>query len=40
VLNFNHLYEQLRHDNIDEPWLSDVERRDNIFPNIDYRLYA
>ncbi len=40
VLQFNHLYEQLRHDNVDEPWLSDIEKRDNIFPNIDYRLYA
>jgi predicted glycosyl hydrolase (DUF1957 family) len=21
-------------------WLADVESRDNIFPNIDYRIYA
>ncbi len=40
VLNFNHLYEQIRSDRIDEPWLSEVEQRDNIFPNIDYRIYA
>jgi 1,4-alpha-glucan branching enzyme len=40
VLNFNHLYEQIKHDQIDEPWLSEVERRHNLFPDIDYRLYA
>jgi 1,4-alpha-glucan branching enzyme len=40
VLNFNHLYEQIKHNEIDEPWLSEIERRHNIFPNIDYRIYA
>lgn len=40
VLNFNHLYEQIKHGNIDEPWLSQIERRHNPFPDIDYRVYA
>jgi 1,4-alpha-glucan branching enzyme len=40
VLNFNHLYEQIKRNEIDEPWLSEIERRHNIFPNIDYHLYA
>src|SRR5262249_38974033 len=41
VLNFNHLYEQLRNnDNLDEPWLAEIERRHNLFPDIDYRVYA
>ena len=40
VLNFNHLYEQIRRGDIDEPWLSEIERRHNLFPNIDYRIYA
>jgi 1,4-alpha-glucan branching enzyme len=40
VLNFNHLYEQLRGDAIDEPWLTELERRHNLFPSIDYRLYS
>jgi 1,4-alpha-glucan branching enzyme len=39
VLNFNHLYEQLKSNHIDEGWLSQVERRHNIFPEIDYRIY-
>jgi 1,4-alpha-glucan branching enzyme len=40
VLNFNHLYEQLKRNDIDESWLAEIERRHNIFPHIDYRLYA
>ncbi len=40
VVNFNHLYEQLNGQDIDERWLGEVERRDNLFPTIDYRLYA
>jgi 1,4-alpha-glucan branching enzyme len=40
VLNFNHLYDQIKQNAIDEPWLSEVERRHNVFPDIDYRLFA
>lgn len=40
VLNFNHLYEQLKRDDVDEHWLAEIERRHNIFPHIDYRVYA
>ena len=40
VLNFNHLYEQVKNNQIDEPWLSEVERRHNLFPDVDYRVYA
>jgi 1,4-alpha-glucan branching enzyme len=40
VLNFNHLYEQIKHDSIDESWLSEIERRHNLFPDIDYRVYV
>jgi 1,4-alpha-glucan branching enzyme len=40
VLNFQHLYEQIKKNEIDEPWLSQIERRHNLFPNIDYRVYA
>jgi 1,4-alpha-glucan branching enzyme len=40
VLNFNHLYEQIKHDSIDESWLTEIERRHNLFPDLDYRLYA
>ncbi|MCC6421750.1 MAG: DUF1957 domain-containing protein [Gemmataceae bacterium] len=40
MLNFNHLYDQIKRGDIDEPWLSEIERRHNIFPDLDYRVYA
>jgi 1,4-alpha-glucan branching enzyme len=40
VLNFNHLFDQIKRDEIDEPWLSEVERRHNLFPDVDYRVFA
>ncbi len=40
VINFNHLYDQLNSNQLDEPWLAEVERRHNLFPDLDYRLYA
>lgn len=33
------LYEDIKHGNIDENWLSEIESRDNIFKNIDYRVF-
>ena len=40
VLNLNHLYDQIRNNTIDEPWLNIIEARHNIFPDLDYRVYA
>jgi 1,4-alpha-glucan branching enzyme len=40
VLNFNHLYEQIKQGRIDEGWLGQIERRHNVFPNLDYRVYT
>jgi 1,4-alpha-glucan branching enzyme len=40
VINFNHLYDQIKSDTIDESWLSEVERRHNLFPALDYKVYA
>jgi 1,4-alpha-glucan branching enzyme len=40
VLNFNHLYDQIKRGEIDESWLSEIERRHNLFPDLDYRVYA
>jgi 1,4-alpha-glucan branching enzyme len=40
VLNFNHLYEQIKNGDIDEPWLSEIERRHNLFPDLDYRVFS
>ena len=40
VNNFNHLYDGIRHNELDEGWLSEIERRHNLFPDIDYRVFA
>jgi 1,4-alpha-glucan branching enzyme len=40
VLNFLHLYDQLKGNDIDEGWLAEIERRHNLFPDLDYRIYT
>jgi predicted glycosyl hydrolase (DUF1957 family) len=40
VLNFNHLCELIKGNNIDEGWLSQIEKRHNLFPDVDYRVYS
>ena len=40
ILQFTRLYDELLRGDVSERWLSDLEKRDNIFPDIDYRLYA
>jgi 1,4-alpha-glucan branching enzyme len=40
VFNFNNLYEQIKQGVIDDPWLSEIDRRHNLFPDLDYRVYA
>ena len=40
VINFNHLYETIKRDDLDEGWLHGIETRHNLFPDIDYRIYA
>jgi 1,4-alpha-glucan branching enzyme len=40
ILRFTRIYEDLLEGGVDEAWLRDIESRDNIFPDVDYRLYA
>jgi len=40
LLRFLKLYRQIRHERIDESFLADVEGKDNLFPDMDYRCYA
>ncbi len=40
LLRFISLYEQLTKVRVDEPWLAEIERRDNIFPDVNYRYWA
>lgn len=39
TFRFNKLYEDICNDSINVNWLKEVERRDNIFPEMDYRIY-
>jgi 1,4-alpha-glucan branching enzyme len=39
LLRFNRLYDDIKSNNIDENWLRDIEYKDNIFPDIDYRVH-
>ncbi len=36
---FNRLYEDLMNQSLDEEWLAEIESRDNIFPNLNFRQY-
>ena len=40
VLNFIRLYDELMSGRIDAAWLGGLESQNNIFPDINYRLYA
>ncbi|MDK2986369.1 MAG: 1,4-alpha-glucan branching enzyme [Clostridia bacterium] len=37
---FDKLIQSLRKGEIDQDWLEEVEERDNIFPSVDYKVYA
>lgn len=39
INRFTKLYYDIRENLIDEEWLSDIQWKDNIFPDIDYRVY-
>ena len=40
IARFTRLYEEIRGNRINESYLSDVEYKDNIFPEVDYRVYS
>ncbi len=39
TFRFNKLYEDIVNDRVNENWLREVENRDNIFPEMDYRIF-
>jgi 1,4-alpha-glucan branching enzyme len=39
LLRFNRLYEEIKSNSIDVDWLADIESKDNLFPDIDYRVH-
>jgi len=40
LARFNHLYDVVRQGRIDEARLSELEAKDNLFPFVDYHIYA
>ena len=40
LMRFERLYHSIKANQVDEAWLRDIEQKDNLFPNINYRLYA
>jgi 1,4-alpha-glucan branching enzyme len=40
LLRFDRLYEELRAGRVTERWVAEIEARDNVFPDLDYRIYA
>ncbi len=40
IVRFNRLYDALNAGTVSESWLATVEAKDNVFPELDYRVYA
>ncbi len=40
IARFNRLYEQLVAGEVNGAWVAELEAQDNIFPDLDYRIYA
>ncbi|MBI4335763.1 MAG: DUF1957 domain-containing protein [Candidatus Omnitrophica bacterium] len=40
IYRFTRLYDEIKSNRVDHGFLSDIEGRDNIFPDIDYRIYC
>jgi 1,4-alpha-glucan branching enzyme len=40
ILRFTRIYDQVKAGQIDEPWLAEIEWRDNIFPDLNHHYYA
>ncbi len=40
IYRFTRLYDEVKAGRVDEKFLADVEYRDNLFPDIDYRMYS
>jgi len=40
IHNFNYIYDNLRRNTVDTGWLTRVERKNNVFPDLDYTIFA
>jgi 1,4-alpha-glucan branching enzyme len=39
ILNFDRVYEALGRGNVSTEWLTHLEKKNNVFPNMDYRVF-
>ena len=40
LFRFSKLYHDIKGNHVDEGWLGDIEYKDNVFPDINYSVYA
>jgi len=40
IYNFNHIYEMLSAHTVETEWLTNLEKRHNIFPHMNYRVFS
>ena len=40
LTRFNRLYNDILNQSIDPEWLAQIESQDNLFPDIDFRVYC
>ena len=40
INHFTGIYDQIKENRLEEHWIADLEAKDNIFADLDYRLYA
>jgi 1,4-alpha-glucan branching enzyme len=40
ILRFRRLYHDIKRESIDIGWLSELENKDNLFPELDYDIYS
>jgi len=39
LYNFNFIYENLCRNTVNTEWLTRIEKKNNVFPDMDYRLF-
>ncbi len=39
LYNFNYIYDRLCRNTVDTEWLTSIEKKQNLFPDIDYRIF-
>jgi 1,4-alpha-glucan branching enzyme len=40
IVRFTHLHDRVNAGTVSESWLAALEAKDNVFPDLDYRIYA